>query len=204
MMVRGFGVVLVLLALHASSTAQSVEIMPGTHNVFVDLQWLRTFDEARHWSLFSRTRATVDYQNSSDLLMGGYLNYTSSIGLGPTIVGAVGHSGAVAEAGVHYFSASPTLVFFGLASAATRDRFTYSWFSITRYTPALSELTRLYTSLEVYVQMQDTDLQVTVVRARTGLSLDSYQLGRGMNAAAFGFWSGAWALNPGIFLRKEY
>ena len=35
--------------------------MPGTERIFIDAQWLKAFDADRHWTLFSRSRATVDY-----------------------------------------------------------------------------------------------------------------------------------------------
>lgn len=73
---------MVLLPWGGNTLAQSLELMPGTENLFVDAQWLKSVDQSTRWSIFSRTRATVDYDNNTDLFTGAYLNYTTKSGLG--------------------------------------------------------------------------------------------------------------------------
>ena len=194
----------VLVVALTQLSGQSVEIMPGTQQVFADVQWLRWFDDEKSLSLFSRTRATVDYSNQSDIFTGGYLNYTTSAGIGPTMVAIVGRNGAGIEGGAHYFTVSPEHVVFALVSVASADRFTLSWFSIARYLPEVSNTIRLYTSLELYARLQDFTSQVSVIRARAGISFSSYQVGLAINTVTLDPQFSTWSVNPGVFVRREF
>ena len=76
-------IALVMLAV-IDARSQSFEFMDGSERIFVDVQWLETFDEEQKWSLFSRTRATAEDRENTNLFTGAYLNYTSSSGFGGT------------------------------------------------------------------------------------------------------------------------
>ncbi|MEL6635305.1 MAG: hypothetical protein AAFW73_19405 [Bacteroidota bacterium] len=72
-------------------SAQSLEWMVGNQRLFADIQWLQGLDPSYRWTLFSRTRATVDYEDQQrDLFTGAYLNYTRPSGIGGSLVGRSG------------------------------------------------------------------------------------------------------------------
>jgi hypothetical protein len=184
--------------------AQSLEVMPGTERIFADAQWLKTFDAERKWSLFSRSRATVDYENNTDLFTGAYLNYTTSSGLGGTLVGRIATTGAGADAGIHYFKARRSFMVYALASVALQQDFSCSWFSILRYTPALNKNWRLYSSLELFSNFSRAGHVASVQRIRAGLDRSGYQFGLAVNLLGLGKTYRATDTNPGVFLRKQF
>ena len=131
-------------------SGQSLEIMAGHESVFADVQWLDFVDANKQWPVFSRTRATVDYDNQTDLFTGAYLNYTLKNGLGASIVGKIGNSGGGADAGAHIFKAKSNWMLFGLASIGLKNELEYSWFSIFRFTPQINGQWKAYSSLELF------------------------------------------------------
>ena len=184
--------------------AQSFEYMQGTERVFVDVQWLRTFDEAGKWSLFSRSRATVDYDENTNLFTGAYLNYTTSSGIGATVLGRISTLGAGADAGLHFFKASKKIMIYALVSIEVSSELSYSWFSIARYTPQLLEKWKLYSSLELFSNFGEDGHVASVQRARVGLDRDGYQFGLAINLSGLGKDYATTDTNPGVFLRKQF
>lgn len=184
--------------------AQSIEVMPGTERLFADVQWLEALDKDRKWSVFSRVRATDDYNENTNLFMGAYLNYTTATGFGGTILGRISTGGSGGDIGVHYFKATKDFMVFALASLDLAAELGYSWFSITRYRPALSEKLRLYTSLELFSNFNETGHAVSVQRMRAGLESHGYQFGLALNLAGFGQDYSNTDSNPGVFIRKEF
>ena len=184
--------------------AQSLEIMPGTERIFIDAQWLKTFDDDRKWSLFSRSRATVDYDENTDLFTGAYLNYTTKTGVGGTVLGRVSTLNAGGDAGVHFFKAKETFLIYTLASVDLSSEFAYSWFSILRYTPELSEKWRVFTSLELFSNFNTGGHVASVQRVRAGLDRNGNQFGLALNLSGLGQDYSTTNSNPGIFLRKQF
>lgn len=184
--------------------AQSLEIMPGTSGFFADIQWLKPLDEAPKWSIFSRSRATLDLDGQTNLFMGAYLNYTTSTGWGGTILGRISSSGAGGEAGFHYVKATENLLLYALISSKLGPQWAGSWFSILRYQPSLNEKWRLYSSLELYSQFNVMGHVVSVQRVRIGLARWGYQAGIGLNLSAQGQAYVLAPINPGLFLRKQF
>lgn len=184
--------------------AQSLEVMPGTEQLFADVQWLETLDSNRKWSVFSRVRATDDYNENTNLFMGTYLNYTTTSGIGGSIVGRIATSGSGGDIGVHYFKASKDFMVFALASLDLASELGYSWFSIARFHPELSEKLELYTSLELFSNFNETGHAVSVQRIRIGLESRQYQFGLALNLAGFGQDYSSTDSNPGVFIRKEF
>lgn len=184
--------------------AQSFEFMPGTEGIFIDAQWLKTFDEDRKWSLFSRSRATVDYEENTDLFTGAYLNYTTNSGFGGTVLGRISTLGAGGDAGVHFFKAKESFLVYALASVDISSEFAYSWFSIIRYTPELNDKWRLYTSLELFSNFNTDGHVASVQRVRAGLDRKGYQFGLAINLSGLGQDYSTTSSNPGIFLRKQF
>ena len=139
----------VLVMTGFKSFGQSFELMPGTELIFVDAQWLNSLDDKGKWSLFSRSRATVDYEENTNLFMGAYLNYTTNSGVGATILGRISSLGAGGDVGIHLFKANQKVMIYALISTALGEA-SHSWFSILRFTPALSTKWGVYSSLELF------------------------------------------------------
>jgi len=155
------------------------------------------------WSIFSRTRATVDYDNNTDLFTGAYLNYTTTSGIGGSLIGKIGRAGGGADAGVHYLKISKDWTNFALVSAGLKDRLEYSWFSISRYIPNLTPRTKLYTSLELFSLFRQGNHLASVQRLRLGLQIGQVEFGAALNFSEVGTeWSGS--KNLGGFLRKSF
>ena len=181
--------IILLLGLFLSSFslhAQSLEYMQGNERIFVDAQWLKTFDAERRWSLFSRSRATVDYEENTNLFTGAYLNYTSKPGIGGTLVGSISTFGANASAGAHFFKANSQFMVYALLSIDLSSELGYSWFSILRYTPELTEKWKLYTSLELFSSFNGEGHVASVQRLRAGVDSKGYQFGAGLNLSGLG------------------
>jgi len=184
---------------------QSLEIMPGTERVFVDVQWLEFFEEDQKWSLFSRSRATTDYEENTNLFTGGYLNYTTKSGLGATILGRISSLGAGSDAGIHLFKANNRMMLYALASIGLSSELSYSWFSIFRFTPSLSDKMNVYSSLELFSNFGEEGHLASVQRIRLGLANKSgFQFGLGLNLSGLGKNYQNTDSNPGVFLRKQF
>jgi len=195
---------LLLSLLACSVQGQSLEVMPGLERLFVDVQWLKPLRADYSVSLFSRTRATVAAEDETDLFTAAYLNYTTKAGIGASLVGRAASRGAGADAGVHYFKTTPSITFFGLASVALTDEFSVAWFSIFRFTPALHEHWKLFSSVELYSLFGKRGHLFSVQRLRLGVSRSNYQFGLALNLSASGSDYGNPFSNPGIFLRKSF
>ncbi|MEO0468464.1 MAG: hypothetical protein AAF206_02495 [Bacteroidota bacterium] len=184
-------------------SGQSLELMLGHERIFADVQWLKFIDQDRHWSIFSRTRATVDYDNQTDLFSGAYLNYTLKNGLGASVIGKIANSGAGADAGVHLFKLKPKWMLFALVSAGLKDELEYSWFSIFRFTPKLNDQWKFYSSLELFSLFRQGNHLVSVQRLRLGLDHRQFQFGVAGNFTEVGAdWTGR--SNLGLFVRKAF
>lgn len=179
--------------------------MPGTERLFVDAQWLKSLDEDYRWTLFSRSRATAEYDNNqTDLFTGAYLNYTTTSGLGTTLVGRISSREAGLDIGIHYFKANKNFLIYALPSVSLKSSLNYSWFSIIRYTPVLGEKTRLYSSLELFAAFRQSQYLASVQRLRLGLDLQGYQFGLALNLSGLGDDFPGSDINPGLFIRKQF
>ena len=161
--------------------SQSFELMPGDKRIFADIQWLKPLDKQYKWTLFSRTRATVDYDNNTNLFSGVYLNHTTKSGFGGSIIGKIGANSGGVDAGVHLFKSKPNWMLFAVVSAGVKSELEYSWFSIFRFTPPLNEKWKLYTSLELFTLFNRGNHLISVQRMRLGLSRKSVQFGLANN-----------------------
>ena len=198
--------ILLLLMLSSASWAvgQSFEFMPGTERIFIDAQWLKAFDADRHWTLFSRSRATVDYDQNTDLFTGAYLNYTTSAGVGGTLLGRISSLGAGLDGGVHFFKARERLLLYALVSVQLKSEFAYSWFSILRFLPPLNDRWKLYTSLELFSNFNTAGHAFSVQRIRAGVDREGWQFGLALNLSGVGADYILVNTNPGLFIRKEF
>lgn len=192
-----------LLIASKSLYTQSLELMAGDKRVFADIQWLKPLDQSLQWSVFSRTRATVDYNNNTNLFSGAYLNYTTKIGLGGSIVGKIGAAGGGIDAGLHIFKPKKNWMLFGLASIGMKKDLEYSWFSIFRYTPSINARWKLYASLELFTLFNEGGHALSVQRLRIGLDFKAYQFGLANNLTELGK-APLWDNNFGVFIRKSF
>ena len=201
--------VILLTVLWLASTdvlwSQSVEIMGGNQRLFADVQWLKPLDTTYTWSVFSRARATIDYEGRSNLFLGVYGNVTSKIGLGGTLLGRIGTTASGGDVGAHYFKSTKKWLFFGLASVGlnTHLELGYTWFSILRFTPPLAKNLKLYTSLELFTTFNNRGHVYSTQRVRLGLDWKGWQLGVANNLAQIGQ-TPILDNNIGAFIRKEF
>lgn len=184
--------------------AQSLELMPGYKRIFADVQWLKFVDQEQKWSVFSRSRATVDYEDDTDLFSGAYLNYTTQAGVGVTLVGSISNLGAGGDAGLHLFKANKKIMLYALASFGLSSELSYSWFSILRFTPGISQDWQLYSSLELFSNFGKEGHVASVQRVRLGLDKKAYQFGVGINFSGLGKNYSNTDINPGLFIRKQF
>ena len=195
---------LLLIFLSLKSVSRSLELMPGTERVFVDVQWLKFLDEKSSWSVFSRSRATSDYEGNSNLFTGAYLNYTTKMGLGTTLVGRMSSNNVGGDIGIHFFKANQHFMVYALTSVEMSSNFSYSWFSIARYTPALNENWDIYSSLELFTNFSQSRHVASVQRIRAGLSSNGWQFGLAFNLSGLGENYQVRDFNPGVFVRKQF
>lgn len=184
--------------------AQSIEVMAGTERMFIDAQWLKAFDDGYRWTLFSRSRATADYEDNTSLFSGVYLNYTVKSGFGLTLLGKIADNGGGGDAGVHYFNKSDDFMLYALASVDGGDERSYNWFSIMRYTPPLAAEWKLFAGLELFTAFVDTGHAASVQRARLGLEYQDFQFGLALNTAGYGANYTNVDVNSGLFVRREF
>ena len=195
--------VLILIGCFSYGKGQSFEVMPGTERIFIDAQYLAFFDKEKKISLFSRTRATSNYdQTNTDLFTGAYLNYTTKSGVGASVIGRISSFNSGIDVGIHYFKASKKFMVFAIPSINLNDELLYSWFSIVRFTPALNEAWRLYSSLELFSAFNSIGHLSSVQRIRVGVDKEGYQFGLALNLTEPRF--ADTDVNPGIFMRKSF
>ena len=202
MMKKYLPAIIFMMFLSNFGRGQSLEIMVGNERIFADVQWLKFIDSQKQWSLFSRTRATVDYENQTNLFSGAYLNYTLKNGLGASLVGKIGNSGG-ADAGFHIFKAKRDWMLFGLASVGLKNELEYSWFSIFRYTPKIKDHWKFYSSLELFTLLRKENHLVSIQRIRLGFDYRQFQFGVAGNFSESG---NDWISfsNIGGFVRKSF
>lgn len=188
----------------SDALAQKLEFMAGDKELFADVQWLRPFDKDYKWTLFSRSRATVDYENRSNLFTGAYFNYTTRIGIGGTIVGRISTLSSGGDIGVHYLKSKEKLLVYALSTTEISEKLSLTWFSIIRFTPNITERFKLYTSLELYSNFNSKGHVASIQRIRIGLDKASYQFGFALNLSGYGESYNKIDSNIGLFVSKQF
>lgn len=197
--------VLLTLAVSYCGRAQSLELMPGHDFFFTDVQFLKNFDPAYRFTVFSRTRAQIAYADDAvDFFSGAYFNYTRPSGFGLSLIGRFNNAGSDVDFGPHFYKQTESITFFGIASLSLTDGGVYSWFSIFRYRPALSDKVKLYTSLELFTAMKRAAHLASTQRIRIGLDINTIQFGGAVNLTEFGDEFRFMNNNYGVFIRKEF
>lgn len=179
-----FGVML----MGQSSSAQSLEIMGGNNGLFADVQFFKPLSGTNYrFSVFSRTRGTLSYENKANILTAAYFNYTSKVGVGASLIGSLSSSNGVGGAvGINYFKAHKALTVFILTAVEIDDPPRYSYFSIFRYQPKIKGDWKLYTSLELYSLFGNTGHLASVQRVRVGVDWKKLQFGPAANLSELG------------------
>ena len=155
-------------------------------------------------SVFSRTRARIDYgEDSPDFFSGLYLNHTFNSGLGLSVLGRINNRAADIDIGPHFYKQTKNLSFFGLLTFSLTDWGVYSWFSILRYRPSLNNMLKLYSSFELFIAMDQSNHLASTQRLRLGLDYQTYQFGLALNLTEFGNKFEFVNNNFGVFVRKE-
>jgi hypothetical protein len=177
--------------------------MPGTERLFIDAQYLKFLGEQKRMSLFSRARATAQYdEQKTDLFTGAYLNYTTKSGIGGTLIGRIASNSSGVDVGMHYFKATKSFMVYALPSIHINDELLYSWFSIVRFTPELKKEWKLYSNLELFSAFDRNGNLANVQRVRMGVDKNGYQFGLAVNLAESRF--AETDINPGVFFRKQF
>jgi hypothetical protein len=197
--------ILYLSLIAVTTKAQSFEVMPGNERLFIDAQFLSFFDQDYKWSLFSRARATANYDDQgTDLFTAGYLNHTFYKGFGVSLIGRVASRGSGVDAGVHYVFNNKSISIFALPSINIGDEMEYSWFSIVRYTPRISENWKIYSSVELFSSFRKAEHVFSVQRWRVGLDWKAFQFGLAANLSFLDQVDIITDENWGIFIRKAF
>ena len=197
--------IFLFLAFSLQGFTQSFEFMPGTERIFIDAQYLKFFDAERKFSLFSRARATTEYNAPiTDLFTAGYLNYTTKSGFGGSIVGRISSFNAGIDIGPHFSKGGKSFLIFALPSINIGDELLYSWFSIVRFTPELKNGWKLYTSFELFSAFFSEGHLSSIQRIRLGVDKNGYQFGFAINLAERGRRLQNTDTNPGLFFRKQF
>ncbi len=184
---------------------QSFELMPGTERLFIDAQYLKFFDQNKHWSLFSRSRATAEYdRQQTDVFTGAYLNYTTASGFGGTVLGRISNTTSGVDVGLHFFKANKAFMIYALPAINIGDELAYSWFSILRYTPRLSTQWKIYTSLELFSAFNEAGHAASVQRIRAGADRQGWQFGLAINLGQVGGDFENINTNPGLFIQRVF
>lgn len=179
--------------------------MPGTQRVFVDVQWLKPLKQNQYdWTLFNRTRLTVNYNNQSDIFSAFYLNYTTKYQFGPSLLGAISNTnGTTAAGGVHFIHNTSSWMLFALLSTEIKESPAQSLFVISRYRPSLNEQWKGYFSLEILSAIHQGHHRFSLQRIRAGVERTKWQFGAALNLSQAGKDFVVFA-NPGVFVRKEF
>lgn len=178
--------------------------MGGNSRVFADIQWLKPLTSDYEFSLFSRTRATVTYEQQTDLFTGAYLNYTRSKGFGLSLVGRIDQRVGGGDCGVHFFKNQKDITAFVLLSAALDQADHYSLFSIVRYRPPIDTQWKWFSGIELYIAWLRGAHRVSVIRLRFGAEWKDLAFGLGADGVYADHNVQLMNSNFGVFLRQQF
>ena len=150
-----------------------------------------------------RGKPPPSQKRKRDFISGLYLNYTMKSGFGASLVGRLSSADAGVDIGPHFIKQTKDVTFFALASISLQSELSYSWFSILRYTPELSEKWKAYSSLELFSAFREVGHALSVQRISLGVDRNGYQFGFAVNFRATGRPYRLRDTNPGLFIRKQ-
>ncbi|MDX2134521.1 MAG: hypothetical protein SFV52_07035 [Saprospiraceae bacterium] len=194
-----------------------VELFGGNEKASFDLMFFKFFknEEGQNSRLlfFSRERAVVDYQQTSDSRLPQFgftealsYNHPALKGFAPVVVGQILNAGAFAKTGVQYARVSHTLTAFGWSVVEIKKRPFVDVFLLLRFTPALNAQWHFFSQLELINNLptDEAALYVFTQRLRVGLKRGEWQFGVGGDFSAVGRGDFSRSQNMGGFLRHEF
>lgn len=197
---------LVLSLASTNLSAQSIELMPASRGIQLDVQWFKTLDTSYRWSILNRSLAFISYDGTPDLFSGTYLNYTTKSGFGGTLVGRIGSSSSGGNIGVHFLKGGKNWSVFSFATAGigTDRAMEYNIFAVFQFRPKLSKTVNLYTSAEAFSVFNNTGHGYSIQRLRLGIDWKTWQIGFASDFSEFGTQLQFFTVNIGGFLRREF
>ncbi len=187
------------------AVAQSIEVMVGSENVFVDIQFLENFgDSSFKYVAYNQTRATISHENTATMSTVVFFNYKTKIGLGSTVASRITSTqGASGLFGLSYLKIDKRLLVYTLLAVERIDEYRYGSFSVIRYYPEINENWKVYSSLEVN-SLINKDIHLdSVQRLRAGLDYKNNQFGLAVNLRERGEDYDV-VENYGLFFRKVF
>lgn len=187
-----------------------VEIMAGHKRAGVDIMWFRKFSSVKSkqspWLLFSRTRASADYHNTTAFGVTTALSYNFANGTGLVATVQYTAAGTVVKGGLQFYKTKKnTTVFTWLvAGQNTTHHFSADWFFLSRFTPAAGRNNKLFLQAELLSQTDSKGIVNLTQRARAGLWINNWQFGLAADINESGKTKLAVTHNHGLFLRREF
>ncbi len=185
--------------------AQSIELMPGTENVFVDIQFMENMsDSSFKYIVYSQTRAIISQENNATMSTVVFFNYKSKLGLGATLASRItSGNGASGLFGLSYLNIDKRFLIYSLLAVEQHDETRFGSFSVFKYYPQLCDNWKLYTSLEVNSLIDKEHHLDSVQRMRLGLDYKNNQFGLAANLREIGK-DYNMIENYGLFFRKVF
>ncbi len=197
--------ILLLFFIVASGTSQSIEVMPGTENVFVDIQFLENMgDSSFKYVAYNQTRAIISQENTANMSTVIFFNYKTKPGLGLTLASRItSANGASGLFGLSYLNINNRFLIYSLLALEQHDETRYGSFSVFKFYPPINDVWKVYSSLEVN-SLINKDIHLdSVQRLRIGLDYKNNQFGLAANLREMGE-DYTMIENYGLFFRKVF
>ena len=177
--------VLILLAIDANSqNSLPVEIVAGNNKLTTDVLWFRPIKQKNSqaktpWLFFNRSRAAVDYSNSTSFTVTNAISYNFKNKLGLVWANQFLQTGFVSKLGVQYFTPFKNGSFFTwmVAGKNTYQYFSADWFALTRWQPPLNKKLKWFLQSELFISRDEKQNNNFIQRARIGCSKNITQVG---------------------------
>lgn len=194
-----------------------VEAFAGNQRSTIDVMFFKFLKNSRgennRWLFFNRNRAAIDYRmtNMNHLPQFGFTeafsyNHEKLKGLAPVLVGQILTVGVYAKAGLQYAQTKQTITLFTWLVCELKQQAALDYFLLFRYTPKLSEKTKLFLQIESVNSFPTNEKMLFnfTQRWRTGLQCRTFQWGTGLDFNQNGRGSFSQFSNLGIFIRNEF
>lgn len=214
---RGVLILVLGMVLNSSLAQIPVEGFAGHQRSTLDIMFFKftknSQGENNRWLFFNRNRAAIDYRITSmnHLPQFGFTeafsyNHQKLKGWAPVIVGQILNSGVYAKAGVQYAKSKKNITLFSWLVFELKQQAALDYFLLFRYTPKLSEKTKLFIQIESVNSFPTNEKMLFnfTQRGRTGIHCRTFQIGAGLDFNQNGRGSFSQFSNLGIFIRNEF
>lgn len=201
---------LIIVLTQRTAFAQMVEYYAGHQRTGADLMWFNYFKnkekERTPFLFFSRNRASVDYKQSPTLFGStNAVSYQFKNGMGIVAVASFANAGFTPKAGVQYFKAKKSLLFFGWLVADLKKKGAVDLFGMLRYQPKINEQWNGFGQLELFpVYLPSSNRWNLTQRVRLGVKYHTWAGGWMMDLNQNGSSHFATLHNIGTFIRHEF